>query len=35
MALAGVDLDEFVDDAEGSALGKVDQRRTLSLETET
>ena len=33
VALAGVNLDKFVNDVEALSLGKVDQRRTLSVET--
>ena len=35
VALARVDLDKFMHDVEALGLGKVDQRRTLRIESET
>ena len=35
VSLARIDLDKFVNDVEALGLGKVDQRRTLRVETET
>ena len=35
VTLVRVDLDKFINDVEALGLGKVDQRRTLRIETET